>query len=153
VPSPGGSFIFWVDAKNSLLRRLEYPAAALLPALVQDPGVKDISLTAELAGAELNPSIASEQFALAIPAGAKKMKSLVMPPQPLSSDLFGQQTRDFFFTQLDGEKLRSQDLTGKIAVLTWFQDDPACAVLGLVEQARQEYAANDKVAFTQSAPT
>ena len=148
VPSPGGSFTFWVDAQSSLLRRLEYPAAALLPGLAQDPAVKDISLTAELTGAEFNPALSPEQFALAIPAGAKKMKSLVMPPQPLPSDLFGQQTGDFFFTQLDGERLRSQDLAGKIAVLTWFQDDPACApVLGQIEQARQEYAENGKVAF------
>lgn len=148
VPSPGGSFVFWVDTKNSLLRRLEYPAAALLPALAQDPAVKDISLTAELTGAELNPAIPPEQFVLAIPAGAKKMKSLVMPPQPLPSDLFGQQTGDFFFTQLDGEKLRSQDLAGKIAVLTWFRNDPSCPpVLAQVEQARQEFTENAKVAF------
>ena len=52
------------------------------------------------------------------------MKSLVMPPQPLPSDLFGQPAGDFFFTQLDGEKLRSKDLAGKVAVLTWFQNDP-----------------------------
>ena len=92
--------------------------------------------------------IAPEQFALAIPAGAKKMKSLVMPPQPLPSDLFGQQTRDFFFTQLDGEKLQSQDLAGKIAVLTWFRNDPSCPpVLAQVEQARQEFTENAKVAF------
>ena len=32
VPSPGGSFVFWVDAKTGLLRRLEYPAASLVPA-------------------------------------------------------------------------------------------------------------------------
>ncbi|MBC7856632.1 MAG: hypothetical protein IAF94_24650 [Pirellulaceae bacterium] len=148
VPSPGGSFIFWVDAKSSLIRRLEYPAGALLPGLAQDPAVTDISLTAELTGAEFNPAIPPEQFVLAIPAGAKKMKSLVMPPQPLPSDLFGQETNEFFFTQLDGERLRSQDLAGKIAVLTWFQDDPACApVLGQIEQARQEYAENGKVAF------
>ncbi|MBC7852223.1 MAG: TlpA family protein disulfide reductase [Pirellulaceae bacterium] len=148
VPSPGGSFIFWVDAQSSLLRRLEYPAAALLPALAQDPAVKDISLTAELTGAEFNPAIPPEQFVLAIPAGAKKMKSLVMPPQPLPSDLFGQQTGDFFFTQLDGDKLQSQDLAGKIVVLTWFRNDPSCPpVLAQVEQARQELSKNAKVAF------
>src|SRR6185295_18970000 len=108
-PSPGGSFIFWIDPKTSLLRRLEYPAAALVPALAQDLNVQDISLIAELHGAPLNPSIPAEQFTLAIPTGAKKMKSLVMPPQPLPSDLFGQPSGDFFFTQHDGEKLRSSD--------------------------------------------
>jgi AhpC/TSA family len=148
VPSPGGPFIFWVDAKSSLLRRLEYPAAALLPELAQDPAVKDISLTAELREAELNPRIAPERFALPIPAGGKKMKSLVMPPQPLPSNLFGRPAGEFFFTQLDGEKLRSRDLTGKISVLTWFRNDPACPpILAQLEQARQELAENAKVAF------
>jgi hypothetical protein len=148
VPTPGGSFIFWVDAKSSLLRRLEYPAAALLPTMAQDPEIADLSLTAELTGAELNPAIPGEQFTLAIPAGAKKMKSLVMPPRPLISDLFGQPSGDIFFTQLDGEELRSKDLAGKITVLTWFQNDPACApILAQVEQARQEFAPAGKVSF------
>lgn len=146
VPTPGGSFIFWVDAKSSLLRRLEYPAAALLPSLAQDHGIADLSLAAELTEAELNPVIPADQFTLPIPAGAKKMKSLVTPPRPLISDLFGQPAGDFFFTQLDGETLRSKDLAGKITVLTWFQNDPACApILAQVEQARQEFAG--KVAF------
>ncbi|MFN0017061.1 MAG: peroxiredoxin family protein [Pirellulaceae bacterium] len=148
VPSPGGSFVFWVDAKNGLLRRLEYPAAALVPALAQDPTVSDLSLTAEMKGAQLNPIIPAEKFVLAIPTGAKKMKSLVMPPQPLPSDLFGQQVGEFFLTQLDGEKLPSKDLAGKIAVLTWFHNSPSCApILAQVEQARQELGQNSKVAF------
>ena len=35
VPSPGGPFVFWVDQDDFLLRRLDYPAAALMPELVQ----------------------------------------------------------------------------------------------------------------------
>ena len=148
VPSPGGSFIFWVDAQNSLLRRLEYPAAALIPALAQDPTVKDLSLTAELKGARLNSSLPKQQFTLAIPEGAKRMKTLVIPPRPLPSDLFGQRVEDFFLTQLDGSKLASKDLAGEIAVLTWFRDDPACrGTLAQVEQARLEFSDQKHVAF------
>lgn len=148
VPSPGGSFIFWIDTKNFLLRRLEYPAAALVPALAQDSTVSDLFLTAELNNATLNPAIPPEEFTLAIPAGAKKMKSLMMPPQPLPSDLFGKPAGDFFLTQLDGEKLRSQDLAGKISVLTWFHNAPSCIpFLAQVESARQELGEEGKVAF------
>ena len=82
--------------KNGLLRRLEYPAAAMVPALAQDPNLSDLSLTAELKGAQLNPAFPAEKFVLAVHVGAKKMKSLVMPPQPLPSDLFGQQVGEFF---------------------------------------------------------
>lgn len=148
VPSPGGSFIFWIDTKNFLLRRLEYPAAALVPSLAQDSTVSDLFLTAELNNATLNPTISPAEFTLAIPAGAKKMKSLVMPPQPLPSDLFGKPAGEFFLTQLDGEKLRSQDLAGKISVLTWFHNAPSCTpFLAQVESARQELGQDGKVAF------
>ena len=30
VPSPGGAFVFWVDQDDFLLRRLDYPAAAVI---------------------------------------------------------------------------------------------------------------------------
>ena len=35
VPSPGGAFTFWVDQEDFLLRRLDYPAAALAPDLAR----------------------------------------------------------------------------------------------------------------------
>lgn len=148
VPSPGGNFIFWVDAKESILRRLEYPAAALLPGLAQDPSVSELSLTAELTGAELNPRLSPEQFALAIPSGAKRMRSLVIPPRPLPTDLFGKAVEDFFLTTLNEEKLRREDLAERIAVLVWFRDDPACqAPLQQVEQVRLELADDKRATF------
>jgi hypothetical protein len=148
VPSPGGAFTFWVDQKRSLLVRLDYPAAALAPELANDSSVGELSLYADLRDAVLNKPVEASQFALVVPADARRMKTFVVPPQPLPSDLFGQQPREFFFTQLDGAKLSDRDLLGKIAVLVWYHDNPACeATLGQVSAARQRLKDDDAVQF------
>ena len=83
--------------------------------------------------------IPAEQFALEIPAGAKRMKSFVVPPPPLPSNLFGKQPPDFFVRRLataGGPRPRSW--AGKIAVLVWYHDDPACkATLQQVSLAKR----------------
>src|SRR5262249_27748836 len=67
VPSPGGAFVFWVDQGNFLLRRLDYPAAALVPDLASDPSVSDLALLADLRGAKIGEPISAAQFTLDIP--------------------------------------------------------------------------------------
>src|SRR5262249_49476660 len=101
-----------------------------------------------LSGAKINAPIAPSEFVLEIPASAKRMKSFVVPPQPLPSDLFGQQPREFAFAQLDGTKLSDRDLAGKIEGLAWDHDDPACeASLEQVSQAKQRLEGDAAVAF------
>jgi hypothetical protein len=147
VPSASGPFVFWVDQADMLLRRLDYPPS-LVADLTSDPTVSNVSLFADLRGAKIGESIPAATFALDVPAGAKRMKTFVPPPQPLASDLLGQQPREFFFTQLDGAKLRDKDLAGKIAVLIWYHDNPACeATLQQVSLARQRLASDEAVTF------
>jgi hypothetical protein len=148
VPSPGGAFTFWVDQADCLLRRLDYPAAALLPDLASDPTVSEIALLADLRDAKINRPIPAAQFTLDIPPNAKRMKTFVVPPQPLPSDLFGQQPRKFFFTRLDGAKLSDNDLAERIEVLVWYHDDPACeATLQQVSLAAQRLQGDAAAAF------
>lgn len=148
VPSPGGPFVFWVDQSSSLLRRLDYPAAALVPDLASDPAVSGLSLLADLRDPHLNEPIPPSQFALDLPPGAKQMKWFAVPPRPLPSELFGQQPREFFFTRLDGTKLADRDLLEKTIVLTWYHDNPACeATLQQVSSAAARVKDNPKAAF------
>jgi hypothetical protein len=148
VPSPGGPFVFWVDRENFLLRRLDYPVAALLPELANDPTVADLRLSAELIGATIDGPIPDEQFAMSIPADAKRMKSLVVPPWPLPSQLFGKDPGEFHFTTLDGKTVDASDLTGGIAVLVWYHGDPACeATLQQVASAAARLKVDDPVRF------
>lgn len=148
VPSPGGAFIFWIDQQEGLLRRLYYPAAALVPELAADPSVSNLVLLADLRDARINQPIDASQFVLDIPAGAKRMKSFVVPPRPLPSALFGKKPEAYFFSQLDGGRLAAADLEGKIAVLAWYHDNPACqATLQQVASARQRLQERTDVAF------
>jgi hypothetical protein len=148
VPSPGGAFIFWIDQTDSSLRRLDYPAAALLPDLASDPTVSDVQLVADLREARIVDSIPPPQFAMDVPPNAKRMKSFVIPPQPLPSSLFGKQPGSFYFESLTGGRVGNGELTGKIAILAWYQDHPACeATLQQVSLARSRLKDDADVAF------
>ncbi len=144
VPSPGGSYVFWIDQADFVLRRLDYPAAALLPGLASNPSVTNLRLSAELIGAKIGSPMDNSQFTLALTADAKKMRTLVRPVPPLPSELFGKSLGALQFTTLDGGQLTSDDLKGKPAVLVWYHADPACeATLQEVAQARQRVPETD----------
>lgn len=148
VPSPGGNFIFWIDRDQQLLRRLDYPAAALLPDLGTDSSVTDLQFWVEMSGAELNPKLEPEKWQLPPPPGAKIVKSFVPPPRPLPSQLFGKQPSEFYFTTLDERRLTQAQLTEKIAILCWYHDNPACeATLQQVAAAAKEFKDHPQVSF------
>lgn len=148
VPSPGGPFVFWVDQADFLLRRLDYPAAALFPEIAGDSSISELRLTADLRGATIGGEIPPSTFAMEVPPSAKRMKTFVRPPQPLPTKLLGQTIRDFFFTELGGQRISSQALLGKVAVLAWYHDNPACAATLLqVAAARQRLASDSKAVF------
>lgn len=148
VPSPGGPFVFWVDQKDFLLRRLDYPAAALVPDLAHDASVSQLELYADLRGAAIGERIEPSQFVLEVPPNAKPMKAFTRPPLPLPTDLFGQQPAQFSLTRLDGQRLSDRELVGKMAVLAWYHDNPACeATLQQVSLAAQRLAKDESVVF------
>ncbi len=148
VPSPGGPFVFWIDQAAFLLRRLDYPVAALVPDLANDPSISELALFADLREASIGQAVAASQFTLEVPPNAKRMKRFARPPQPLPSNLFGQRPQNFYFTQPTGARLNQTDLAGKIVVLAWYHDNPACeATLQQVSIARQRLADAADVAF------
>src|SRR5262249_7715971 len=141
--------VFWVDQDGGLLRRLDYPAMALVPEFIaRDPDVTNLELYADLRGAAINEPIPASQFTLDVSANAKRMKRFARPPQPLPSNLFGKKPPEFFFTRIEGNKLRDSDLAGKISVLAWYHDNPACqATLQQVSLAAERLANDREVAF------
>lgn len=149
VPSPGGEFVFWVDQIDHLLRRLDYPAMALVPEFIaRDPAVSNLELYADLRDTTIDQAITANQFALDVPQTAKRMQRFARPPQPLPSKLFGKKPGDFFFTQLDGSRLNAADLSSKNTVLAWYHDNPACeATLQQVSLASERLAMDDDVRF------
>src|SRR5205823_11056508 len=149
VPSPGGPFVFSVDQAELLLRRLDYPAMALVPEFIgRDPAVSSLELFADLRDAAIDQPIPVNQFTLDVSQTAKRMQRFARPPQPLPSKLFGQRPTEYFFTQLDGSQVRGSDFSGKIMVLAWYHDNPACeATLQQVSLASQRLAGDDEVRF------
>jgi hypothetical protein len=146
VPSPGGDFIFWVDREEGLLRRLDFPVAALPRDLIQDPNTTDIQFWMEFPGAKLNGPIPPDRFQLAVPDSAKIVKSFIVPPRPLPSQLFGKRPQEFFFTTLDDRRLTQGDLEEKVAILCWYHDNPACeATLQQVALAAKEFRDHPQV--------
>jgi hypothetical protein len=148
LPTPGGPFVFWIDRESFVLRRLDYPAASLFPGLAGDPTVKNLRLSAELVGASLDGMFDEQAFAAIVPENAKRMKSFVVPPQPLPSPLFGETVGDFFFTDLAGGRVDRSELAGKIAILTWYHGDATCAAtLEQVAAARAKLANDEQFRF------
>src|SRR5262249_9363764 len=116
--------------------------------LASDPSVRDLTLLADLRGAKIGEPISAAQFTLDIPPTAKRMKAFVVPPQPLPSDLFGKQPQAFYFMRPDGGRLSDKDLAGKVAILVWYHDNPACeATLQQVSLARERLKDDASVAF------
>jgi peroxiredoxin len=133
-----GAFVFWIDQTELLLRRLDYPANSILPALAATEEVRDLRLTAEFLDARFKPKPDAAAFSFAMPAERKEVRALVLPPQPLPSQLFGQRPEPFEFQNMAGDRLGQSDFDGRATVLLWFNSHPACQTT--MEQLSAVYA-------------
>ena len=143
--SAEGPFVFWVDERQFLLRRLEYPVRALLPELAS---VADAQLVADFVDATFEAPESDALFRPDIPAEAKRVQSFVLPPQPLPTQLLGKEPPSFAFVNPAGGRLTREELRGRVTVLAWFQDHPACRrYLEQLDQVRVKRTGRDKIAF------
>ena len=146
--TPEGAFVFWVDEDEYLLRRLEYPVAALLPELAASAAAGEAELVAEFSNARFNTPLDDRSFVFPLPSSARQVRGFVLPPQPLPSSLFGKQPADFSLATADGTRLGRDALRGKIVALVWFQDYPACrGTLEQLSRVRQTLSETERVAF------
>jgi hypothetical protein len=120
-----------------LLRRIEYPVATFAPEIAQDAAVQDARLTIEFRGAAFSVAADSALFAVTVPAEAKQVRRLIMPPSELPSELIGKATASYAFTTLAGETVSDRSLGSRIKVLAWFNNHPACQ--SAIEQLNQVY--------------
>lgn len=117
-----GRFVFWIDQETFLLRRLEYPAE-IVPA---DLGAVKPRLSAEFRHARFASTGFAETFLVSVPQDERPVTAFVVPPAPLPSTLLGTHVDDFHFLNPAGADVTAQSLAGRIAVLLWFSDHPAC---------------------------
>ena len=144
VPSPGGSYVFWIDQADFVLRRLDYPAAALLPGLASDPGVTDLRLSAELIGAKIGSPIDDSQFTLR-GAGQCQEDAVARPPRPAAAvGIVREKPRLAAIYHARRRPAHQRRPRGQAAVLVWYHADPACeATLQEVAKARQRVSDAD----------
>ncbi|MDA1051280.1 MAG: redoxin domain-containing protein [Planctomycetota bacterium] len=133
-----GEFVFWIDGETFVLRRLDYPATALLPDLAQSEVTQDLALRIEFRDATFEPKFDDAVFQFEVPAGAKQVRAFVLPPHPLPTTLFGKRPAAFACDGLDGSKVGQHALLGKTAVLLWFNGHPACRTT--IEQLSEVFA-------------
>lgn len=151
-----GDLVFWIDEREYLLRRLDFPRQGLKQALEQQvqATIESISLTAEFHDARFAPPEDGDAFRLELPAGSQLVerfnpRKIDNPPPPAPSALLGKQAPDFAFTTLDGEKVTRKSLAGKIVILdfwtTW--DEPCRQGLSILQKAYEKCRDRDDVRF------
>jgi hypothetical protein len=139
-----GVFTFWIDTQTLLLRRLEYPAAALLPELKEN----EVALVAELHDATFDPTPDANVFRIRDESQTYPVSAWVLAPPELPSQLFGQRVAPFAFTDPFGRVVDDRQLQGRITVLLWFHRHPACqpSLTGLARALSTWTGPRDRVA-------
>jgi peroxiredoxin len=143
-----GSFIFWIDEATELLRKLEYPAAQVLPELAADPSVTNVALVCDLASATWQPKLGDLDFSLPLPEQPHFMQRFLAPPRLSDTQLLGKEVRPFEFVMAGGEKITQESLRGKTVALFWYAHHPVCAAPAKAfADLAARFAEHDQLAF------
>ncbi len=143
VHASNRSLVFWIEPKTGLLRRLVFPVQDLFP-----EGTGTVTrLVAEFKGATF--AATEDSFQLDGPPAARQVRYFIRPPAELPSRLFNQRPEPFEFQSvIDGSALTSNSLLGKVVVIVWFRDHPACQyTMQNVNQVVDRFSTNDRVRF------
>ncbi|MEX0712201.1 MAG: TlpA disulfide reductase family protein [Pirellulales bacterium] len=148
VNRPEGALVLWIDQKTYVVRRLEYPTDDLRRHLKQEFGdVTGLSLVADLKAARLDSEVAARSFSLDVPRDARLVGqlNLLEPPSPL----LGRQVAGFRFTGLDGEPITRQSLSGRIAVIDFWNTASEWCLKDLpnLDHVYNERKSDAKIAF------
>ncbi|HEV7223967.1 MAG TPA: redoxin domain-containing protein [Pirellulales bacterium] len=139
-----GPFVLWIDEQTFVVRRVEYPAAGYSRLLEEYYGpLADMTITAELEGARLDPPIDDATFRLDVPKGAE----LVSRFDAVSA---GAPIPKFELRALDGRSVTRDSLAGKIAVIKFWQKDDVLTYyndLAGFQQIKRRYQDDDSIVF------
>jgi thiol-disulfide isomerase/thioredoxin len=126
VQREDGPLVFWVDQRDHVLRRIDFPTEGLRKRMSEENNelFGEVTLRAEFREARLNRPVADALFEFEVPAKATLVKRFNPrkaedPPAPPSSGL-GKQVADFKFTDLDGQEVTRESLAGKVVVLDFW---------------------------------
>lgn len=118
------SFVFWVDAKNHILRRLEFPES-FVPQVASLQGVAGIELKADFKNAAFLEPI-DQSYQLQAPEDATIVESFLFRPPELATKHIGEQPKPFEFSRLyKSAPVELSEMAGKVTALVWFNNIPA----------------------------
>lgn len=139
-----GAFVLWIDQSTLVLRRVEYPTDGYRRLIEPLPGaITDMTITAELDGACLDPPIDDAIFEFKTPKGASLVKRF-------EDVRVGARIPEFTLRSLDGRAISRDSLSGKIAVIKFWQKDDVLAFyhdLSSFEEVRRRYRDDDSIVF------
>ncbi len=138
---PQGTAVYWISPRSHLLRKFEFPMAAIREKFPLD------SVWVDFRGARVNTSISPLAFQMEIPPGAKLVKRFILPRPDAPPRLLSQPAGNFTFIDFQGAPVSRESLAGKVVVLdmwaTWcgwcFEGLP------LLETVYQRYKDNPQV--------
>ncbi|HID78405.1 MAG TPA: redoxin domain-containing protein [Planctomycetaceae bacterium] len=140
---PDGRAVLWIDEQSFVLRRVEFPTAALNKSLAQGR-IRDFSVVADLSDAQINGPIDSNAFAFVMPEQAETVEAFLPP----NLRLLGRPAPEFVFVDLEGNQITPATLAGKVAVLdfwaTWC--GPCRDSLPVLDQVYRQLDSKDRVA-------
>ncbi len=139
-----GAFVLWIDQQTFVVRRVEYPSGGyrrLLEPYIGD--ITDMTITAELDGARLDPPIDDAKFQFDLPRGAELVKRF-------DSLRPGARIPKFKLRALDGHLITRESLADKIAVLKFWTKDGVFKNykdLASFQQVQRQYQSQDSIVF------
>lgn len=145
VENKTGSLVFWIDLKQSLLRRLEFASAPPAPGETDPPPAASWSTTFH--GARFTDHVDPNAFVYSAPEEVVRVRRFDTAP-PLSS-LLGKRIPEFKFKKLDGAEVTRESLAGKVAVLEfWGVGYPTCRPhLSTLQELYTKYKKHPRVEF------
>ena len=139
-----GAFVLWIDKQTLVVRRVEYPTDGYRRLVEPYPGViRDMTITAELENARLDPPIDDSTFEFQVPHGASLVRRF-------DDVRVGARIPKFKLRALDGRQITRDSLEGKIAVIKFWQRDDVLAYyndLSSFAQIQKHYANDDSIVF------
>lgn len=139
-----GALVLWIDQQTWVMHRVEYPAEGYRRLIEPFPGaISDMTIVAEHDDARLDGPIDESTFAFQVPPGATLVKRFDDVRE-------GARIPKFELRALDGRTITRDSLTGKIAVLKFWQKGdllPFYNDLVRFEKVAQHFADNDSLVF------
>ncbi|MGD0900162.1 MAG: redoxin domain-containing protein, partial [Thermoguttaceae bacterium] len=146
VKSSEGVTVFWIDRETFVLRRLVFPVATLWQRFGGEQQVQSLSLVADFVGAQLDAAVDPKAFQFEVPQGTRQVR-MFQPPDMFQ--FLGKRLPDFKFIDGEGKPVTPGSLTGKVAVLNFWDTgcEPCRLLLPELEKLYQKEKGNDKLAF------